>query len=107
MSGQQSCPLAVVLDALCLCEHDFDFIAGCTLTDRPDLPLSPETSWQMGFEAQKAAIAQARGAIGALAAGRIGPECAGCSTCQLREPALTLPKGVPVDWLDRQRSKPC
>ena len=95
MSELKTCPLAVVLDALYLCERDIDFIAGCTLTDRPDLPLSPKTSWKMDFGPQKAAIAEARSAICALAAGRTGLECAGCSTCQLMEPASNPPKDAP------------
>ncbi len=39
-------PLTVI-GVLDTCERNFAFIGGCTLTDRPDLPLSPDTSWQM------------------------------------------------------------
>ena len=36
-----------VLGVLDRCERDFAFIGGCTVTDRPDLPLSSDTSWQI------------------------------------------------------------
>lgn len=55
--------LATVMHALELCKRDFAFIGGCTMTDRPDLPLSPETSWTMDFSRQFAAIANAKAAI--------------------------------------------
>ena len=41
-------PLSVV-DVLELCKRELAFIGGCTLTDMPDVPLSPETSWTMDF----------------------------------------------------------
>lgn len=74
------CPRAVVLHALDLCERDFAFIAGCTVTDQPDLPPSKQARWKMDFSRQLAAIAAARAAMAERGAGRIGHECAGCST---------------------------
>lgn len=70
----------VVLYALDLCERDFAFIGGCTMTDMPHVPLSPETSWKMDFARQLAAIADARVAICQLAAARTACECRGCGT---------------------------
>lgn len=75
-----ACPRAVVLHALDLCERDFAFIAGCTVTDQPDLPPSEQARWKMDFSRQLAAIAAARAAMAERGAGRIGHECAGCST---------------------------
>ena len=49
-----------VLDVLSMCERDFAFIGGCTMTDRPDLPLSSETSWKMDSSQVLAAIAVAK-----------------------------------------------
>lgn len=61
-------PGHVVLHALELCERDFAFIGGCTMTDRPDLPLSSLTSWKMDFSQCFGAIDAARAAICELTA---------------------------------------
>lgn len=42
--AEPSRPLSVI-DTLELAKREFVFIGGCTVTDRPDVPLSPETSW--------------------------------------------------------------
>ena len=70
--------------ALEMCERDFAFIGGCTMTDRPDLPLSPETSWQVDFSQVLAAIAAAKKALAGV---RIAGECARCSNCPQTQPA--------------------
>ena len=67
--------LAFFHAALDACERDLAFIAGCTLTDRPDLPFCAETSWKMDFSKQLAAIADARVAACELAAARTDPGC--------------------------------
>ena len=71
-------PGHVVLHALDLCERDFAFIGGCTMTDRPDLPLSSQTSWKMDFSQCFDAIDAARAAIVELAAAKLAdePNCA-------------------------------
>lgn len=48
--------LAYVRDVLLLARREFDFHGGCVATDRPDLPLSPETSWTVDFSRARAAI---------------------------------------------------
>jgi hypothetical protein len=48
--------LAYVRDVLLLARREFDFHGGCVVTDRPDLPLSPETSWTVDFSRARAAI---------------------------------------------------
>ena len=68
-----------VIDTLKLAERELAFLGGCTHTDRPDLPLSPETSWTTDVSGVLAAIANA---IQALSGPRTDPECAGCSNCQ-------------------------
>lgn len=65
-SGQGSDELGriSVLDTLRLAKRELIFVGGCTLTDRPDLPLSPETSWTMDFTRVLGAIDDAIEAIG-------------------------------------------
>ncbi|MDR0225674.1 MAG: hypothetical protein LBI66_04585 [Burkholderiaceae bacterium] len=48
--------LAYVRDVLLLARREFDFHGGCVATDRPDLPLSPDTSWTVDFGRARAAI---------------------------------------------------
>ena len=67
-------PLSVI-DVLDLCERDFAFIGGCTMTDRPDLQLSPETSWVMDVSQRLADIRAAKRALaGQLGLGARVPE---------------------------------
>ena len=75
-----------VLDVLEMCERDFAFIGGCTMTDMPHVPLSPETSWTMDFTRVMAAIAVAKEKLGGWVDCRTAGECAGCSTPQQMEP---------------------
>jgi len=56
-----------ILRALDLWERDMAFIGGATLTDRPDLPLSPATSWKMNFSKEWQAMLDARAAVIAAA----------------------------------------
>lgn len=37
--------MSLILDALRDAEHELVTLSGLVATDRPDLPLSPETSW--------------------------------------------------------------
>lgn len=60
---------AVLLYALDLCERDLSFFGGCTMTDRPDLPLSPETSWRPDIARHLAAIEDAKAIIAQLSQG--------------------------------------
>ncbi len=48
-----------VLDALELAKRELVFLGGCTHTDRPDLPLSPETSWTTDVRPVLAALDEA------------------------------------------------
>jgi len=48
--------LAYVRDVLLLARREFDFHGGCVATDRPDLPLSPDTSWTVDFSKARAGI---------------------------------------------------
>lgn len=48
--------LAYVRDVLLLARREFDFHGGCVATDRPDLPLAPDTSWTVDFSRARAAI---------------------------------------------------
>jgi len=68
-----------VLDTLHRAKTDFLFHGGCVATDRPDLPLSPKTSWTVDFSGVIAAIDAAVAMLGGDP-GRTDPECTGCST---------------------------
>ncbi|MFG0610828.1 hypothetical protein [Delftia sp. WSY_14] len=48
--------LAYVRDVLLLASRELDFHGGCVATDRPDLPLSADTSWTVDFSKARAAI---------------------------------------------------
>nr|WP_047472656.1 hypothetical protein [Delftia sp. ZNC0008] len=71
--------LAYVHNVLLLARREFDFHGGCVATDRPDLPLSPDTSWTVDFARARAAIDVAMDLL-ERAAPRTDPECEGCST---------------------------
>jgi hypothetical protein len=71
--------LAYVRAVLLLARREFDFHGGCVATDRPDLPLSPDTSWTVDFTKARAAIDVAMDLL-ERAAPRTGLECEGCST---------------------------
>lgn len=77
-------PLSL-LDTFELIRQDLDFVGGCVLTDRPDLPLSPETSWTMDFTRLFGAIDDAIDQL-VGADRRTGLGCAGCS----RHPPIRL-----------------
>ena len=64
-----------IVDVLDLCKRELAFIGGCTLTDMPDVPLSPETSWTMDFTWLFGAIDDAVDVL-VGADRRTGPECA-------------------------------
>ena len=79
---------SIILSALRRAEHDLAFLGGCTHTDRPDLPLSPDTSWTTDVTKTLAAISAAIAELG----GKdrcTDPGCAGCSSCQPSSPSTT------------------
>lgn len=90
---------AIVLHALDLCERNFAFIGGCTLTDRPGIPRSPQTYWKMNFAPQLAAIADARAAVREVLVARTDPGCAGCSTSLPSAPCIGT-QARPVAFTD-------
>lgn len=69
-----------ILETLEFAKREFLFAGGCTMTDRPDLPLSPDTSWTNDFSQVVAAIDDAIETL-------VGAEfrnvlrSVGCSTC--------------------------
>lgn len=70
-----------VVDTLELAKREFLFVGGCVMTDRPDLPLSVETSWTTDFSRVVAAIDDAIDQL--VGADRRTPlGCTGCSTSQ-------------------------
>lgn len=87
--------LAYVRDVLLLARREFDFHGGCVATDRPDLPLSPDTSWTVDFSRAWAAIDVAMDLL-ERAAPRTGPECGGCSTRLQSAPLSTRSKYAPA-----------
>ena len=71
-----------VFDVLDLCERSFVFFGGCTMTDMPHVPLSPETSWTMDIKHELAAIAAAKEKLCGAEEAHIACECTGCGTPQ-------------------------
>jgi len=84
-----------VVDTLELAKREFVFIGGCVVTDRPDLPLSSDTSWTPDFSRVVAAIDDAIDQI-VGADRRTGPGCAGCSTYQPSRPISARTMYVPA-----------
>lgn len=90
-------PLSVI-DTLELAKREFVFISGCVVTDRPDLPLSADTSWTLdlsvAIEAIDDAIDQLVGADR-----RIASRCTGCDSCPQTRPISARTKYVqaPLD----------
>lgn len=85
--------LAYVRDVLLLARREFDFHGGCVATDRPDLPLAPETSWTVDFSRARAAIDVAMGMLD-----RAAPDtCSGDSgdSAMLSTPLSTCSKYTP------------
>ncbi|WFF79290.1 hypothetical protein PYR84_20385 [Delftia tsuruhatensis] len=98
--------LAYVRDVLLLARREFDFHGGCVATDRPDLPLSPETSWTVDFSRARAAIDIAMDLL-ERAAPHTGPECSGESTCLLTAPLSTRSRYVPAPSGSRKPAPGC
>ncbi|MCG3783330.1 hypothetical protein LT342_14430 [Delftia acidovorans] len=94
-AGPSDANLAYVRDVLLLARREFDFHGGCVATDRPDLPLSPDTSWTVDFTRARAAIDVAMDLL-ERAALRTGPECEGCSTRLPSAPLSIRSKYVPA-----------
>ncbi|WP_315534099.1 hypothetical protein [Delftia acidovorans] len=88
--------LAYVRDVLLLARREFDFHGGCVVTDRPDLPLSPDTSWTVDFSRARAAIDVAMDLL-ERAAPPSGPEDVGrCINGLLSGPLSERPKYDPA-----------
>lgn len=98
--------LAYVRDVLLLARREFDFHGGCVATDRPDLPLSPDTSWTVDFARARAAIDVALDLL-ERAAPRTGPECSGESTCLPTGPLSTQSRYVPAPSGGRKPDPGC
>lgn len=81
--AEPSRPLSVI-DTLELAKREFVFIGGCTVTDRPDVPLSLETSWIPDLSGVIAAIDDAIDQLVGPSA-RTAGECDRCSSCQPRK----------------------
>lgn len=94
-TGPADADLAFVRDVLLLARREFDFHGGCVATDRPDLPLSPDTSWTVDFARARAAIDVAMDLL-ERAAPRTGLECEGCSTPLPSAPLSTRSKYAPA-----------
>lgn len=78
-----------LVDVLEFAKREFISIGGCVMTDRPDLPLSDQTSWTADFSAVVSAI---DGAIDQLVGvdRRTAPECVGGSS-RLPMPPISGP----------------
>lgn len=75
--------LAYVRDVLLLlARREFDFHGGCVATDRPDLPLSPDTSWTVDFSRARAAIDVAMDLLERAAAPSGAADAAGSADLQ-------------------------
>lgn len=86
-------PVGIALDAIRLAQRDLTFLGGCTHTDRPDLPLAPDTSWTTDVSDTLVALDTA---IAALRTLRTRAGCCGCSSSQPSAPRTsraTLPPG--------------
>lgn len=83
------------LDTLELAKREFVFIGGCVMTDRPDLPLSSETSWTADFSRVVAAIDDAIDQLVGVDR-RTGLGCAGCSNCPQMQPISSRTRYVPA-----------
>ena len=82
-----------LLDPLELAKREFVFIGGCVVTDRPDLPLSPDTSWTPDFSRVVAAIDDAIDQM-VGADRRTASRCTGCDSCQPTRPISARTKYV-------------
>lgn len=87
--------LAYVRDVLLLARREFDFHGGCVATDRPELPLSPDTSWTVDFSRARAAIDAAVDLL-ARAAPRTDLGCDRCSRPPESGPLSIRSKYAPV-----------
>ncbi|WP_242699012.1 hypothetical protein [Delftia sp. SD018] len=98
--------LAYVRDVLLLARREFDFHGGCVATDRPDLPLAPETSWTVDFSRVRAAIDAASDLLD-RAARQTGHECGRCSSRLANELLSTRSKYAPAPSDSHTRDPGC
>lgn len=98
--------LAYVRDVLLLARREFDFHGGCVATDRPDLPLSPDTSWTVDFARARAAIDVAVDLL-ARAVLRTDLECDRCSSPLESGPLSTRSRYVPAPSDSHTRDPGC
>ena len=82
-------PIAIALAAMRMAHQDLAFLGGCTHTDRPDLPLSPDTSWTTDVASTLAALDAAGAALNAVASNGIGG-CCGCRSSLPSAPGTDL-----------------
>lgn len=94
-------PILAVLE---MAKREFLFAGGCVMTDRPDLPLSPETSWTADFSRVVAAIDDAVDLLVGVEC-RSALRCAGCSTNQPTLPISARTKYVPAHGGSRTAAK--
>lgn len=98
--------LAYVRDVLMLARREFDFHGGCVVTDRPDLPLSPDTSWTVDFSRARTAIDEAVDLL-ARAAPRTRLECDRCSSPLESGPLSIRSKYAPAPSDSHTRDPGC
>lgn len=105
-AGPGEADLAYVRDVLLLARREFDFHGGCVATDRPDLPLSPDTSWTVDFSRARAAIDVAMDLLD-CAAPRTGHECDRCSSPLESGPLSIRSKYAPAPSDSHTRDPGC
>lgn len=98
--------LAYVRDVLLLARREFDFHGGCVATDRPDLPLAPDTSWTVDFSRARTAIDEAVDFL-ARAAPRTRLECDRCSSPLESGPLSIRSKYAPAPSDSHTRDPGC
>lgn len=98
--------LAYVRDVLLLARREFDFHGGCVATDRPDLPLAPDTSWTVDFSRARTAIDVAVDLL-ARAAPRTDLECDRCSSPLESGPLSIRSKYAPAPSDSHTRDPGC
>lgn len=94
-AAMRHCAPMSLIDTLEYAKREFLAIGGCTLTDRPDIPLTPQTCWTPDFAAVVSAIDDAMDLL-VGADRRTDRECAGCSKCLPTKPISARTKYVPA-----------
>ena len=97
--SSEAAPLSVI-DTLELAKRELVFMGGCVATDRPDLPLSPETSWVPDFSRVVAAIDDAMDQLVGVGR-RTDPGCDRCSSRPQSAQISARTKYVQARWDSR------